>query len=217
MAMYLKINGKVCLDTWRSMSRPFFRTFSTTEWLKGQRSSRAREFHPHPLTEPCVKVSPHTALHTQLFVHRQIWQSEFIEPPTECEKPCEGRLQQLLRHQRSIFAFLTPISCMFEKKWVALRHKSTYWLSWHRAKQIYQYPDRLRFQACLRWRGGDEGLPHRPAATQVTHQQDYLGFILRFLAMAMTEQAHHCSSGLTKTFLDKELDGLSHVLLTYHN
>ena len=33
-------------------------------------SSRARVFHPHPLTEPCVKVSPHTALHTQLFVHR---------------------------------------------------------------------------------------------------------------------------------------------------
>ena len=27
-----------------------------------------------------------------------------------------------------------------------------------------------------------------------------LDFILRFLAMAMTEQAHHCSSGLTKTF-----------------
>ena len=43
------------------------------------------------------------------------------------------------------------------------------------------------------------------------------GDIFRFLAMAMTEQAHHCSSGLTKTFLDKELDGLSHVLLTYHN
>ena len=38
--------------------------------LPGQRSSKAREFHPHPLTEPCVKVSPHTALHTQLFVHR---------------------------------------------------------------------------------------------------------------------------------------------------
>ena len=36
---------------------------------KGQRSSRAREFHPHPLTEPCVKVSPHTALHTLCFVH----------------------------------------------------------------------------------------------------------------------------------------------------
>ena len=36
---------------------------------KGQRSSRAREFHPHPLKEPCVKVSPHTALHTQRFVH----------------------------------------------------------------------------------------------------------------------------------------------------
>lgn len=30
----------------------------------GSGSSRAREFHPHPLTEPCVKVSPHTALHT---------------------------------------------------------------------------------------------------------------------------------------------------------
>ena len=27
MAMYLKINGKVCLDTWRSMSRPFFGLF----------------------------------------------------------------------------------------------------------------------------------------------------------------------------------------------
>ena len=37
-------------------------------WIIG--SSRAREFHPHPLTEPCVKVSPHTALHTQFFVHR---------------------------------------------------------------------------------------------------------------------------------------------------
>ena len=33
------------------------------------RSSRAREFHPHPLTEPCVIVSPHTALHIQRFVH----------------------------------------------------------------------------------------------------------------------------------------------------
>ena len=38
--------------------------------VEGHRSSRAREFHPHPLTEPCMKVSPHTALHTQLFVHR---------------------------------------------------------------------------------------------------------------------------------------------------
>ena len=38
--------------------------------VKVHRSSRAREFHPHPLTEPCVKVSPHTALHTQFFVHR---------------------------------------------------------------------------------------------------------------------------------------------------
>ena len=37
---------------------------------RGHRSSRAREFHPHPLTEPCVKVSPHTALHTQRFAHR---------------------------------------------------------------------------------------------------------------------------------------------------
>ena len=33
-------------------------------------SNRARELHPHPLTEPCVKVSPHTALHTLCFVHR---------------------------------------------------------------------------------------------------------------------------------------------------
>ena len=37
--------------------------------IADHRSSRAREFHPHPLTEPCVKVSPHTALHTQRFVH----------------------------------------------------------------------------------------------------------------------------------------------------
>ena len=43
----------------------------TLDQLRQDRgSSRAREFHPHPLTEPCVKVSPHTALHTQLFVHR---------------------------------------------------------------------------------------------------------------------------------------------------
>ena len=38
--------------------------------VEGHWSSRAREFHPHPLTEPCVKVSPHTALHIQRFVHR---------------------------------------------------------------------------------------------------------------------------------------------------
>ena len=41
-------------------------------WIKyesGTGSSRAREFHPRPLTEPCVKVSPHTALHTLCFVH----------------------------------------------------------------------------------------------------------------------------------------------------
>ena len=35
---------------------------SSTDWSEGHRSSRAREFHPHPLTEPCVKVSPHTAI-----------------------------------------------------------------------------------------------------------------------------------------------------------
>ena len=29
-----------------------------------------------------------------------------------------------------------------------------------------------------------------------------LNFIRPFLAMAMIEQAHHCSSGLTKTFFD---------------
>ena len=45
-----------------------FRIFQ--EPFKSHGSSRAREFHPYPLTEPCVKVSPHTALHTQLFVHR---------------------------------------------------------------------------------------------------------------------------------------------------
>ena len=37
--------------------------------IGGTGSSRAREFHPHPLTEPCVKVSPHTALNTLCFVH----------------------------------------------------------------------------------------------------------------------------------------------------
>ena len=41
----------------------------STGQLAGHWSSRAREFHPHPLTEPCVKVSPHTALHTLCFVH----------------------------------------------------------------------------------------------------------------------------------------------------
>ena len=43
--------------------------FKTLLNLLGHGSSRAREFHPHPLTEPCVKVSPHTALHTLCFVH----------------------------------------------------------------------------------------------------------------------------------------------------
>ena len=34
-------------------------------------SSRAEGFHLHPLTEPCVKVSPHTALHIQPIGIRQ--------------------------------------------------------------------------------------------------------------------------------------------------
>ena len=33
--------------------------------MKTCQSSRQREFHPKPLTEPYVKVSPHTALLTQ--------------------------------------------------------------------------------------------------------------------------------------------------------
>ena len=43
-----------------------------------------------------------------------------------------------------------------------------------------------------------------------------LDFILRFLAMAMTEQAHHCSSGLTKTFTCVQLSNtyLSATLIT---
>ena len=43
-----------------------------------------------------------------------------------------------------------------------------------------------------------------------------LDFILRFLAMAMTEQAHHCSSGLTKTFTCVQLSNtyLSATLTT---
>ena len=44
----------------------------------------------------------------------------------------------------------------------------------------------------------------------------WLDFILRFLAMAMTEQAHHCSSGLTKTFTCVQLSNtyLSATLTT---
>lgn len=37
----------------------------------GIESSRAKELHLHPLTEPYVKVSPHTALHTRPFRIRQ--------------------------------------------------------------------------------------------------------------------------------------------------
>ena len=50
--------------------RPFYESASTLLSLAdGTGSNRAREFHPHPLTEPFVKVSPHTALHTLCFVH----------------------------------------------------------------------------------------------------------------------------------------------------
>ena len=50
--------------------KPPSRALESGLFSRGTGSSRAREFHPHPLTEPCVKVSPHTALHTQRFVHR---------------------------------------------------------------------------------------------------------------------------------------------------
>ena len=43
--------------------RLIYYTNSLKRIKRGSGSSRAREFHP--LTEPCVKVSPHTALHTQ--------------------------------------------------------------------------------------------------------------------------------------------------------
>ena len=40
-----------------------------------------------------------------------------------------------------------------------------------------------------------------------------LNFIRPFLAMAMIEQAHHCSSGLTKTFFDQVEEYLTWVTL----
>ena len=40
-----------------------------------------------------------------------------------------------------------------------------------------------------------------------------LNFIRPFLAMAMIEQAHHCSSGLTKTFFDLIEEYLTGVTL----
>ena len=45
-------------------SHQFYGLFQSCKncFCMGHRSSRAREFHPHPLTEPCVKVSPHTAI-----------------------------------------------------------------------------------------------------------------------------------------------------------
>ena len=55
---------EINVDIWNVLSTSLYSP------NKGSGSSRAREFHPHPLTEPCVKVSPHTALHTQRFVHR---------------------------------------------------------------------------------------------------------------------------------------------------
>ena len=54
----------ICCREWA-----FVISFITSRIQKGTGSSRAMEFHPHPLTEPCVKVSPHTALHTLCFVH----------------------------------------------------------------------------------------------------------------------------------------------------
>ena len=61
----------LCTD---SILHTLFLVCANHSWIfaAGHRSgaSRAREFHLHPRTEPCVKVSPRTALHTQLFVHK---------------------------------------------------------------------------------------------------------------------------------------------------
>ena len=48
----------------RFYSHQFYGLFQSGKncFCMGHRSSRAREFHPHPLTEPCVKVFPHTAI-----------------------------------------------------------------------------------------------------------------------------------------------------------
>ena len=62
MSMKKRIDGYV--ERWSELNPHVAFEFG------GTGSSRAREFHPHPLTEPCVKVSPHTALHIQRFVHR---------------------------------------------------------------------------------------------------------------------------------------------------
>ena len=74
------LDCKYCLNPQALSSKGVWKKFTSEElynavkkddlYFMNRRSSRAREFHPHPLTEPCVKVSPHTALHTQLFVHR---------------------------------------------------------------------------------------------------------------------------------------------------
>ena len=57
-------SGGDCVEDVTSHLMPHLSLHPT---LRGTGSSRAREFHP--LTEPCVKVSPHTALHTLCFVH----------------------------------------------------------------------------------------------------------------------------------------------------
>ena len=96
--------------------RPYEHDRST---LSGTWSSRAREFHPHPLTEPCVKVSPHTALHTLCFVHMLLssypplcLRVVYLHCSSLSAFPLAFRLLPPTFHQRACITVLPPLCRM---------------------------------------------------------------------------------------------------------
>ena len=98
-------------------SHQFYGLFQSGKncFCMGHRSSRARVFHPHPLTEPCVKFSPHTALHTLCFVHMllssypplclivvQFQLLECVTPFAPCPLQTLQRYYGTIRHRRGL-------------------------------------------------------------------------------------------------------------------
>ena len=108
------MSHSVKIDVWIFLVL-FSQVESWTGILNGTGSSRAREFHPHPLTEPCVKVSPHTALHTLCFVHMllssypplclivvQFQLLECVTPFAPCPLQTLQRYYGAIRHRRGL-------------------------------------------------------------------------------------------------------------------
>ena len=138
MAKYLKINGKVCLDTWRGMSRPFFRAFSATEWTGGQA----------PFTGWCYRErQPVPCVHLQ---HFDIVPRLMPVMRDSCRTPAPRSF--IILH----ISFLSPISLRWNS--AMLWHLESQSIFWRTLSSVWTVILRMsEVSMSIHWHSSDSG------------------------------------------------------------